>query len=187
MFDEQEKTLKKKVLKKITQQRLKNIALYYLKRYETSVANLRQVLQKRVNDYAYQNKEFDKAQAFVWIEDIIADFCRFNYVNDERFAEAYVRDRIHFGGWGYYKIKAGLKAKGIDSDVINRILLSAESDGRTVERLSEMMERKNRSLSVSSPGQAKAKLIRFGLSRGFDFETVRAAVEKTLGTEDECD
>ncbi len=118
---------------------------------------------------------------------VLARLKELKFIDDERFAEAYVRDRIHFGGWGYYKIKAGLKAKGIDSDVINRILLSAESDGRTVERLSEMMERKNRSLSVSSPGQAKAKLIRFGLSRGFDFETVRAAVEKTLGTEDECD
>ena len=112
MFDEQEKTLKKKVLKKITQQRLKNIALYYLKRYETSVANLRQVLQKRVNDYAYQNKEFDKAQAFVWIEDIIADFCRFNYVNDERFAELKIKDYQAMGKSVRY-IKNKLKEKGV--------------------------------------------------------------------------
>ena len=46
---------KVKVLRKITPQRLKNIALYYLKRFESSVANLRSVLQRRVNDYAYQN------------------------------------------------------------------------------------------------------------------------------------
>ena len=127
MFDEQEKTFKKKVLKKITPQRLKNIALYYLKRYETSVANLRQVLQKRVNDYAYQNKEFDKHQAYAWIEEIIADFSRFNYVNDERFAELKIKDYQTMGKSVRY-IKNKLKEKGIDEEIVNNLLEEQEYD-----------------------------------------------------------
>ena len=71
MWDDEAKPKKAKVLRKITPQRLKNIALYYLKRFESSVENLRTVLQKRVNDYAYQNPEFNKYEAYEWIEEIL--------------------------------------------------------------------------------------------------------------------
>ena len=54
----------KKMPKKITPQRLKNIALYYLKRFETSEYNLRSVLKRRIDDYAYWNKEFNKKIVF---------------------------------------------------------------------------------------------------------------------------
>lgn len=127
LFETQEKTFKKKILKKITAQRLKNIALYYLKRYETSVANLRQVLQKRVNDYAYQNKEFDKKEAYAWIEEIISDFCRFNYVNDERFAELKIKDYQAMGKSTRY-IKNKLKEKGVADDIVERILSEQDYD-----------------------------------------------------------
>ena len=63
-----DKPIKKKNLKKITKQRLKNIALYYLKRFESSVENLRQVLKRRTNDYSYNNPDFDKNEAYIWIE-----------------------------------------------------------------------------------------------------------------------
>lgn len=127
LFDEIEKPKKKKVLKKITPQRLRNIALYYLKRYETSTANLRQVLRKRVNDYAFYNKEFDKQEAYVWIEDIVADFLRYGYVNDERFAEIKIRDYIQMGKSVRY-IKAKLKEKGLNDDLVEQLLETQDYD-----------------------------------------------------------
>ena len=83
---------KKKVLKKITKQRLKNIGLYYLERFESSVQNLRDVLKRRVDKYAYENKDFDKAQAYQWIEEVLEEFQKLNYVNDERYAELKIKD-----------------------------------------------------------------------------------------------
>ncbi len=60
---------------KITKLRLKNIGLYYLERFESSVDNLRQVLMRRVNDYAYQNPGYDKSGSFVaWIEELVGGF-----------------------------------------------------------------------------------------------------------------
>ena len=61
---EEEQLKSKRPIKKITPQRLKNIGLYYLKRFESSVENLRSVLQKRVNQYAETNPEFDKQEAY---------------------------------------------------------------------------------------------------------------------------
>lgn len=115
-FDESQK--KKKVLRKITPQRLKNIGLYYLKRFESSVENLRQVLQKRVNDYARQTPDFDKAQAYRWIEDILADFERLNYLNDERYTRLKVQNYIAAGKPERY-IKIKLRQKGIKEDIVS--------------------------------------------------------------------
>lgn len=127
MFDEEEKPHKVKVLKKITKQRLKNITLYYLKRFETSAANMRWVLQKRVNDYAYQNKEFDRAEAYGWIEEIIKDFEGFGYINDARFAEMRIRDYISAGKSVRY-IQGKLREKGIDSETVERLMDEQEYD-----------------------------------------------------------
>lgn len=127
MFDEEDKPKKIKVLKKITKQRLKNIALYYLKRYESSVENLRQVLKRRVNDYAYQNKEFDKSEAYGWIEEIVSDFEGYGYVNDERFIEIRVRDYINAGKSTRY-IRGKLREKGISEELAGSVLENQEYD-----------------------------------------------------------
>ena len=73
MSDFEEQPRKPKALRKITKQRLKNIGLYYLKRFESSEDNLRQVLRRRVNDYAYYNPDFNKTEAYGWIEEVLSD------------------------------------------------------------------------------------------------------------------
>lgn len=118
---------KVKVLRKITPQRLKNIALYYLKRFESSVANLRSVLQRRVNDYAYQNKEFDRGEAYQWIEDILADFQRYGYLNDSRYAEIKIKDYMSAGKSVRY-IKGKMREKGIDEEILFALLEDQEYD-----------------------------------------------------------
>ena len=118
---------KVKVLRKITPQRLKNIALYYLKRFESSVANLRSVLQRRVNDYAYQNKEFDRGEAYQWIEDILADFQRYGYLNDSRYAEIKINDYMSAGKSVRY-IKGKMREKGIDEEILSALLEDQEYD-----------------------------------------------------------
>ena len=118
---------KVKVLRKITPKRLKNIALYYLKRFESSVANLRSVLQRRVNDYAYQNKEFDRGEAYQWIEDILADFQRYGYLNDSRYAEIKIKDYMSAGKSVRY-IKGKMREKGIDEEILSALLEDQEYD-----------------------------------------------------------
>lgn len=127
VFEEGETKKKQKCLKKITPQRLKNIALFYLKRFETTVFSLRQVLYKRINDYAYQNKDFNKTEAYQWAEDILQDFVRYDYVNDERFAELKIRDYMAMGKSLRY-IQAKLKEKGVSSDVIEKLFGELEYD-----------------------------------------------------------
>jgi len=111
----------KKLQKKITKERLRNIALFYLERFESSEHNLRDVLKRRVAKYKTQAPEFDKEQAFVWIDEIIDDFIRLNYLNDMRFAEMKINDYLSAGKpERYIKIKLG--KKGIDEKTVDLIL-----------------------------------------------------------------
>lgn len=116
-----DKPIKKKNLKKITKQRLKNIALYYLKRFESSVENLRQVLKRRTNDYAYQNPEFNKNEAYTWIEEILSDFQKLKYLDDNRYADIKIRSYLNAGKPARY-IKIKLQQKGVSEYLIDDIL-----------------------------------------------------------------
>ena len=123
--EEQKKSVHRQ--KKITPQRLKNIALYYLKRFESSVENLRQVLQRRVISYAKENPEFDKNQAFSWIEELLNDFVRLKYLDDRRFAEINVHSYLSAGKPKRY-IVPKLRQKGISEQLIDEILSAEDYD-----------------------------------------------------------
>ena len=121
MSEYDNKPIKAKKLKKISKQRLKNIALYYLKRFESSTENLRQVLKRRTDDYAYHDNEFNKQEAYTWIEDILSDFERLKYLDDTRYAQIKIKGYLNAGKPARY-IKAKLQQKGIKANLIDNIL-----------------------------------------------------------------
>ena len=73
---------KVRVPKKITKMRLQNIALYYLRRFDTSVQKLREQLQKKIVEYARYNKEFDQVEALLWAEEVLKKFEECHYLDD---------------------------------------------------------------------------------------------------------
>lgn len=127
MSETEPKPTLRRVARKITKQRLKNIALYYLQRFETSAANLRSVLMRRVNDYAYQNPEWSRQEAIEWIEELVEQFKGYGYVDDARFAEMKVKDYLAAGKSARY-IKGKLQLKGIDESTVDGFLEEQEYD-----------------------------------------------------------
>ncbi len=118
---EEEQKKRKRPAKKITPQRLKNIGLYYLKRFESSVENLRSVLQKRVNQYARENPDFNKEEAYQWVENVLTEFEKLHYLDDERFTEIKVRHYLAVGKPARY-IQNKLREKGIANAQIEEML-----------------------------------------------------------------
>lgn len=95
--------------KRLTQSRLKNIALFYLQRYGTTVAHFRQVMRRRVRR---ELDGKDPTEAHSWLESLIAEFVGKKALNDETYAAAkVVRDRINLKP--ARKIRTGLMAKGV--------------------------------------------------------------------------
>lgn len=117
MLEIVEKPKKKRIPKKITKIRLQNIALYYLQRFDTSVQKLREVLKKRVNEYAHFDSEFKRNEAYQWIEEILEKFVDYHYLDDARFAENKVRNYL-MGGKPKKYIENKLREKGVSEEII---------------------------------------------------------------------
>lgn len=102
------------------------------------------------------------------------------FIDDVRYAEAFVRDKLNLSGWGAYKIKMSLRAKGVSRDIIEEVVAPMLEATDMTERLEEMMQRKLRTLKYSSPYEAKTKLIRFAASRGYDMEQAVECASKIV-------
>ena len=94
---------------------------------------------------------------------VLAKLVRDRFIDDGRYAEAFVREKLRLSGWGAYKIRTALQRKGITKELIDAAL--AQADGTDMgERLTQMLARKARTAKAATPYDLKTKLIRYGLS-----------------------
>lgn len=100
------------------------------------------------------------------------------FIDDSRYAGAFVREKMRFSGWGEYKIRSALAAKRIDRQTIDRAMEEFGPADResAAQRLSAQLVRRLRTLRRDDPRKLRASLMRYGLSLGYDFETVSDAV-----------
>ena len=111
------------------------------------------------------------------------------FIDDSRYAEAFVREKSNLSAWGEYKIRATLRRKGIADEIINNALLQMPTE-QNIERLTERLKRKMRTIKYDTTYQLKTKLIRHALSLGFTMDDVLKCVEEVMrdiNTEEECD
>lgn len=104
---------------------------------------------------------------------------RERFIDDGRYAEAYVREKVRFSGWGAMKIRAALRAKSIAPDIITRALMQLEPEADAA-RLEDVLRKKASKTSARDAYDLKAKLVRFGMSRGFDLDDVLSVTERIL-------
>lgn len=100
------------------------------------------------------------------------------FIDDCRYAEAYVREKSRLNGWGAYKIRQALATKGIDRKTADEALAHI-GDG-AARKLHEMLARKARAAKEEDPYKLKGKLMRYGLSLGYGYEEVADEVEKVV-------
>ena len=111
------------------------------------------------------------------------------FIDDSRYAEAFVREKSNLSAWGEYKIRATLRRKGIADEIINSALQQMPTE-QNIERLTERLKRKMRTIKYDTTYQLKTKLIRHALSLGFSMDDVLKCVEEVMrdiNTEEECD
>lgn len=110
------------------------------------------------------------------------------FIDDRRYAEAFVREKINLSAWGRYKILAALRRKGIAESTVNEAMNIYERND-TADRLSERLERKARTVKYDTPYQLRTKLLRHGVSLGYSFDEVAQSVDTVMKkiTNDTCD
>lgn len=98
------------------------------------------------------------------------------FVDDERYARAFVKDKIKYNKWGRRKVEQGLWAKHIAEDIRQRVLDEVdESQYKSV--LNDLLKSKRRSIKAANDYEMNRKLIKFALSRGFDYSIIRQCID----------
>ena len=106
-------------------------------------------------------------------DEVVASLVHDGFVNDLRYASAFAREKASLTGWGPVKIRFALRAKGIGESDISAALEEIDSDKAT-ERLRRLIEQKRKSLEGDP--QIRLTLIKFALSRGYDYKDIEELV-----------
>jgi regulatory protein len=112
--------------------------------------------------------------------DVLERLVRERFIDDSRYAEAFVRDKLNLSGWGIYKIKSALRAKGVSKEIVEEVVSPMLEQTDMAERLEEIMRRRMRTLKYSSAYEAKTKLIRFAAGRGYDLDEAIECASKIV-------
>lgn len=115
--------------------------------------------------------EGDTEAAREIVESLVSD----SFVSDLRYASAFAREKASLTGWGPIKIRFALSAKKIDKATIDAALEEIEPE-KASDKLRRVMEQKWKSLQDDPQG--KLKLLKFALSRGYDYDDVRTLAEE---------
>ena len=107
---------------------------------------------------------------------IIDRLIKERYIDDERYARAFVKDKIRYNKWGRRKVQQGLWQKRIDADIQQRVL--DEIDEREyLDVLRPLLKQKRKSIRAANDYELNQKLARFALSRGFTFDLIRQCMD----------
>lgn len=110
-------------------------------------------------------------------ERLVASLVEDRFVDDSRYAAAFAREKARLSGWGPVKISFALTAKGISKAVVSEALKEVDPD-EADSRMVSVLEAKYRALKGDP--QEKFKLIKFGLTRGYEYEKIAPVVDEIL-------
>jgi regulatory protein len=107
---------------------------------------------------------------------VVARLVKERYVDNERYARAFVKDKIRYNKWGRRKVMQALWMKRIDDD-IQRSVLDEIDDKEYIDVLVPLLKQKRKTIKAKSDYELNQKLVRFALSRGFDFSIIRQCMD----------
>jgi len=113
------------------------------------------------------------------IEKITGILLKEKFIDETRYASAFVRDKFKYNKWGKVKIASHLKSKRIPSEIIGQALDSIDHD-QYVRFLLGLLEVHKRSVKAKNQMDLKAKLLRFALSKGFESSLVYDVINEIV-------
>ena len=120
--------------------------------------------QKQIRDYLRKKEYSDDT-----IEFVMSKLVEYNYIDDQKYAQAYV---LTYGKkYGKLKLISQLKVKGVSEEIIECVLEDNKVD--SIESVaSKYLKNKVMSYEVSQ------KLCRFLYSRGYEFDEINSYINK---------
>tara|TARA_B100000427_G_scaffold327439_1_gene338185 strand:+ start:634 stop:1029 length:396 start_codon:yes stop_codon:yes gene_type:complete len=109
------------------------------------------------------------------IDLLIIELIQFNFLNEERYARSYARGKFRIKKWGKIKIRMALKKREVYFKCIDLAML--EIDDKTyLNTLKELLQKKNDVLKETNSYKRKMKLIRYLVTRGYEYDLIHDAL-----------
>lgn len=113
-----------------------------------------------------------EAEAAELVERLISE----RFIDDRRYAHAFVHDKFNFQGWGRIKIRYALRQKGIEDAVISEMLEEVIDPEQYQERCVNALRTKSHRMEVPFTQADRAKLFRFAMQRGFEPDVINRSI-----------
>ena len=105
------------------------------------------------------------------VELLLERLIKERYIDERRYTESYIREKLHFNKWGKRKIELHLAQKRISPDVV-RDVFTQFSESQLSESLLSLLEKKRKSVTGRSEYERNGKFIRYALGRGFSMQEI---------------
>lgn len=108
------------------------------------------------------------------------------FIDERRFAQAFVNDKLRFNQWGRIKIAYELKRKAIPLSYVENALVSLDENIYN-QVLMSLLKAKQKTLKKANSRELCAKLFRFASSHGFTSPEInRCLKDLGYGMGEEC-
>ena len=98
------------------------------------------------------------------------------YIDDERYARFFAKDKIRYNKWGRRKVEQAMWQKHIDADIQQRVLDEIDDDEYLLI-LRPLLKSKRRTVKAANNYEMNMKLIRFAMGRGFTMDIIRQCLD----------
>ena len=98
-----------------------------------------------------------------------------NYLNKQRYATAFAKDKFRYNKWGKIRIRMEMQRKGLSAEEITEALTPLEEEAY-LDQAVGLVKAKLKSLKYKDNYERDGKLFRFLAGRGFEPETSRKAI-----------
>ncbi len=105
------------------------------------------------------------------VDEIIKNLTEEKYLDDERYAKAYAKDKFRFNKWGRIKIRHYLKLKDLSETVIQTALNEIDEE-KYKKVLIQTLKAKAKKVKKKNRYEKMGQVIRFAQTRGFEPEII---------------
>lgn len=110
---------------------------------------------------------------------IIEELKQEKYLDDQRYARLFTRDKFRFNRWGKVKITVMLRRKGITESMIKEALNEIDEEAYH-QACTRLIKEKALTLKDKNHFARKGKLFRLAAQRGFESELIHQILNKVL-------
>jgi len=114
------------------------------------------------------------------VKTIIQKLKDYKFLDDFEFAKMFVRERSLLKNKPARVIKFELKQKGISEEIIEEVLIDSREEEKDLDKAKEIIQRKIARYKGLDRFKKKEKLSHFLASRGFDYDTIKEAIDESI-------